>query len=58
MILMRQEDFPLEISVPKVPTRENLLVGAEVRVTVQADDAAMFLQNLLWRAAGTLHRRV
>ena len=49
VILARQEDVTLEISCSDVPTAENLLVAAEVRLTVQMEDVAMFHRNLLGR---------
>ena len=47
VILTRAEDMPLECHCDGLPTRENLLVEASVRLTVQMSDVALFLQNLL-----------
>ncbi len=47
VILARQEDVPLEITAENLPTSENLLVQVGLRLTVQMEDVAMFLRNLL-----------
>jgi hypothetical protein len=47
VILTRAEDMPIECQCGDLPTRENLLVQAAVRLTVQMHDVALFLQNLL-----------
>lgn len=47
VILTRAEDMPIECQCDGLPTRENLLVEAGVRLTVQMNDVALFLGNLL-----------
>ena len=46
VVLARQEDVALSIAF-KVPTAEYLTVDAKVRLTVQIEDVAAFLENLL-----------
>jgi|GEM_PF-1051747 hypothetical protein len=46
VVLARQEDVALQLAL-KVPTAEFLTVDAKVRLTVQIEDIAAFLENLL-----------
>ncbi|MCL4205625.1 MAG: hypothetical protein KJ000_24350 [Pirellulaceae bacterium] len=56
VILTRAEDQVIECQAGGLPTRENLVVEAGVRLTVQMSDVALFLQNLLGaRAEFSVH---
>ena len=46
-ILVREEDVILDVNCANVPTVENLLVEAVVRVSVQIEDVASFSRNLM-----------
>lgn len=52
VILARAEDVPLDCLCNDLPTRENLLVEASLRLTVQMHDVALFLNNLLGARSG------
>lgn len=47
VILARQEDIQLGLRCSSIPTAENLLVDVETRFTVQLEEIALFLRNLL-----------
>lgn len=46
-IVTRTEDFPIEIHCKNLPTAENLIVDATLRMAVQIEDVALFFKNLL-----------
>eukprot|EP00913_Durusdinium_trenchii_P023442 g22020.t1 len=46
-IVTRTEDFPIDILCRNLPTAENLIVDATVRMAVQIEDVALFFKNLL-----------
>ncbi|NQT37999.1 MAG: SPFH domain-containing protein, partial [Planctomycetes bacterium] len=52
VILTRQEDLPLDIACPRLATAEHLMVEASVRLSVQIEDVALFLRNLLGSRPG------
>lgn len=51
VVLTKQEDTIVDICCEKIPTAENLMVDATVRLSLQIDDVALFTKNLL----GTRH---
>ena len=47
VILVRQDDVPLNFHGEKIPTADELLVSVTMRLVVQIQDTALFTRNLL-----------
>lgn len=47
VILTRGEDQHIDINLADIPTREGLLVGASIRLSIQISDVALFLDNYM-----------
>ena len=47
VVLTRQEEVSMDFACEDLPTAENLVVAINVRLSVQMEDVAMFMRNLL-----------
>jgi len=47
VILTRGEDQHIEFDLTDIPTREGLLIGASIRLSIQISDVALFLDNYM-----------